>query len=199
MALSSLGTQERFDFPLSNLFEKERPMSKSSTVAVFDTIAQAEEGVRELTDKGIAAENISLIAKDMQCEKQVHGFVTSCDVAKQVAGNSAWFGGLCGVLVGGAFLWIPGVGPLVVAGSLTSALLGGIEGAVGGAALGGVLGWLSALGIGKQHIVKYEDHIKAGKYLLFVHGSKEEADKSQRILSGIENKEIHRHNGEAAA
>jgi hypothetical protein len=63
-------------------------MSKSSTVAVFDTIAQAEEGVRQLTDKGIAAESISLIAKDMQCEKQVHGFVTSCDVAKQVAGLS---------------------------------------------------------------------------------------------------------------
>jgi len=36
---------------------------------------------------------------------------------------------------------VPGVGPLVVAGSLTSALLGGVESSVGGAAAGGVLGW----------------------------------------------------------
>ena len=43
----------------------------------------------------------------------------------------------------------PALGPLIVAGSLASALLGGLEGAVAGAALTGTLGWLTTLGISK--------------------------------------------------
>jgi hypothetical protein len=173
-------------------------MSVPITVAAFGTIAEAEEAVRKLIDGGVSAEILSLVAKDMQCEKQVHGFVTSCDVAKKVATGSAWFGGLFGVLAGVAFIWVPGAGPLVVAGSLTSALLGGVEGAVGGAAAGGVLGWLSALGIEKKHIIKYEDHLKAGNYLVVVTGSVEDLEKADSILSGTENAALHLHTETAA-
>ncbi len=173
-------------------------MSVPITVAAFGTIAEAEEAVRKLIDGGVSAEIISLVAKDMQCEKQVHGFVTSCDVAKKAATGSAWLGGLFGVLAGAAFIWVPGAGPLVVAGSLTSTLLGGVEGAVGGAAAGGVLGWLSALGIEKKHIVKYEDHLKAGRYLLVVNGSLEDLKTADSILSDTKAEGLHLHT-EAAA
>jgi hypothetical protein len=151
-----------------------------------------------LIDGGVSAEIISIVAKDMQCEKQVHGFVTSCDVAKKTAAGSAWLGGLFGVLAGAAFIWVPGAGPLVVAGSLTSALLGGVEGAVAGATAGGVLGWLSALGIEKKHIVKYEDHLRAGRYLLVVNGFVEDLKTADSILSGIDNAGLHLHTEIAA-
>ena len=91
-------------------------------------------------------------------------------------------GGIFGLLVGAAFIWVPGVGPLVVAGSLASVLLGGLEGAVGGAALTGLLGWLTALGISKEHILKYEEHVKAGKYLVVAHGSADDVNKAKAIL-----------------
>jgi hypothetical protein len=173
-------------------------MSVPITVAAFGKVADAEEAVRKLIDGGVSAEIISLVAKDMQCEKQVHGFVTSCDVAKKTATGSAWLGGLFGVLAGAAFVWVPGAGPLVVAGSLTSTLLGSVEGAVGGAAAGGVLGWLGALGIGKKHIIKYEDHLKAGRYLLVVNGSVEDLETADSILTDIDNAGLHLHT-EAAA
>ena len=82
-------------------------MSVPITVAAFGTIAEAEEAVRKLIDGGVSAEIISLVAKDMQCEKQVHGFVTSCDVAKKAATGTAWLGGLFGVLAGAAVIWVP--------------------------------------------------------------------------------------------
>jgi hypothetical protein len=123
----------------------------------------------------------------------VHGFVTSCDVAKQTAAGGAWVGGLFGVLTGAAFLWVPGAGPLIVAGSLVSTLLGGVEGAVAGAATAGTLGWLSALGIGKKHIVKYEDHLKAGRYVLVVAGSREDLQKADAILSETNPAALHLH------
>jgi hypothetical protein len=173
-------------------------MSVPITVAAFTKIAEAEEAVRKLIDGGVSADKLSILAKDMQCEKQVHGFVTSCDVAKKTATGGAWLGGLFGVLAGAAFVWVPGAGPLVVAGSLASTLLGGVEGAVGAAAAGGVLGWLSALGIEKKHIVKYEDHLKASRYLLVVNGSLEDLKTADSILSDTENAGLHLHTELAA-
>jgi hypothetical protein len=63
----------------------------------------------------------------------------------------------------------------------------------GRAAAGGVLGWLSALGIEKKHIVKYEDHLKAGRYLLVVNGSFEDLKTADFILSETEHAGLHVH------
>ena len=156
--------------------------TESSVVAVYAHIDQAEDAVRKLGEGGFPIQHVSIIAQNLGTEKKVHGFVTSCDVAKSAARTGAWVGGIFGLLVGAAFLWVPGVGPLIVAGSLASAVLGGVEGAVAGAALTGVFGWLASLGISKQHILKYEEYVKAGKYLLIAHGTPEDAKKAQQIL-----------------
>jgi hypothetical protein len=166
---------------------------ESSVVAVFAHMDEAEDAVQKLDAGGFPVAKVSIIAQNLGTEKKVHGFVTSCDVAKSAARTGAWVGGIFGLLIGAAFLWVPGVGPLVVAGSLSSALLGGLEGAVGGAALTGLLGWLSALGISKQHILKYEESIKAGKYLVIAHGSPDEVGKAHRILEGIKAAQLDVH------
>jgi hypothetical protein len=145
---------------------------------------QAEEAVQALGKGGFPIQHVSILAQNLGTEKKVHGYVTSCDVAKSAAKTGAWVGGIFGLLVGAAFLWVPGVGPLVVAGSLTSALLGGVEGAVTGAAFTGLLGWLTSIGISKEHILKYEESIKAGKYLVVAHGSADDAKKAKAILEG---------------
>ena len=80
-----------------------------------------------------------------------------------------WAGGIFGVLVGAAFIWVPGFGPLIVAGSLGSMLIGGVEGAMAGAVVTGVLGWLVGLGIAREYVGKYEEAVKAGKYLIIAH------------------------------
>jgi hypothetical protein len=157
--------------------------TESSVVAVYAHIDQAEEAVRQLGVGGFPIQHVSIIAQNLGTEKKVHGFVTSCDVAKSSARTGAWVGGIFGLLVGAAFFWVPGVGPLIVAGSLGSAMLGGIEGAVAGAAVAGVFGWLASLGISKQHILKYEEYVKAGKYLVIAHGTPDDAKKAQQILA----------------
>jgi hypothetical protein len=170
---------------------------EQSVVGVYAHIDTAEEAVRQLAAGGFPADHVSIIARDLGTEKKVHGFVTSCDVAKESARTGAWVGGIFGLLVGAAFVWVPGVGPLVVAGSLTSALLGGLEGAVAGAAFSGMLGWLASLGISKQHILKYEEHVKAGKYLVIAHGTADEVARARQVLQGTAPTELNVH-GEAA-
>jgi hypothetical protein len=158
----------------------------------------AEAAVRALDAGKFPVKQISILAKDIQDERKVHGYVTACDVSKSGAATGAWVGGIFGLLVGAAFLWVPGVGPMIIAGSLTAALAGGAEGALAGAAAGGVLSGLAAWGIGKQHILKYEQTVKAGKYVVVAHGSPEEVAKAQAILQGTGAAEVTPHAPAAA-
>lgn len=166
---------------------------ENSVVHVYSHLDEAEDAVRKLGEGGFPIQHVSIVTKDLGTEKKVHGFVTSCDVAKSTAKTGAWVGGIFGLLVGAAFLWVPGVGPLVVAGSMASALLGGLEGALSGAAVTGMLGWLTTLGISKEHILKYEERVRAGKYLVICHGSPEDVSKAERILKGTAVEETNRH------
>lgn len=156
---------------------------ETSIVGVYEKMAAAEDAVRALDKGGFPIKQVSIVGKDLQSEKEVHGFITAGDIAKDGVGTGAWFGGLFGLLMGAAFIWLPGLGSLMVAGPFAAALLGGIEGAAAGAAGGGLLGALIGWGVSKQHIVKYEEHIKGGKYLVLARGSQEEIEKARNILS----------------
>jgi hypothetical protein len=174
--------------------KKEQAMSQeSSVIGVYANIDQADEAVQKLGQGGFPIQHVSVIAQNLGSERKVHGFVTSCDVAKSSARTGAWVGGIFGALVGAAFIWVPGVGPMIVAGSLAAALLGGVQGAVAGAAGAGVLGWLASLGISKQHIVKYEESIRAGKVLVIAHGTPDEIKKAQTILGDTAPTELTAH------
>jgi len=83
----------------------------------------------------------------------------------------AFWGGLWGILFGAAFFWIPGIGPLVVAGPLVSAIVGALEGAVAVGGLSALGAGLYSIGIPKDSIIKYESSVKSDKFLLVVHGS----------------------------
>src|SRR5262249_42276004 len=87
---------------------------------------------------------------------------------------------------------------LVVAGSLAAVLLGGVEGAVAGAALSGVLGWLLGLGISREKILKYEEAVKAGKFLVVAHGPAEQVERAREILAASRPEKLDRHDPEAA-
>ena len=157
-------------------------MAEQSVVGVYDTMTRAEEALRALDRGAFPVTQISIIGSDLQSEKEVHGFITAGDVAKTGAGTGAWVGGLFGLLAGTALIFVPGFGPLLVAGPFAASLLGGIEGALAGAAGGGLLGALAGWGVSKERIPKYEEQVKAGKYLLVAHGSREDVARAEALL-----------------
>jgi uncharacterized membrane protein len=164
-----------------------------SVVGVYSSVADAEEAIEKLNNDGFPINQVSIVAQDLESEKQVHGFVTAGDIAKGGAVSGAWMGGIFGLLVGAAFLWVPGFGPLLVAGPLAAALLAGIEGTVAGAAGGGLLGALLGWGISKKHILKYEEVIKGGDYLVIAHGSEEEVKRAHAVLDNTKADELNMH------
>jgi len=174
------------------------PQAKTqSVVGVYHTMTEAEGAVRMLDRGGFPIRQVSIAAKNLESEKEVHGYITAGDVARKGAVAGAWVGGLFGLLVGAAFLWVPGFGPLVIAGPLSAILLGGVEGAIAGAAGGSVLGVLAGWGVSRQHIIKYEEQLKGGKYLVIAHGSADQVAKARNVLQSTGADELNLHSSSA--
>ena len=158
-------------------------MSKENVaVAIFNTHVEAENAVKELQKSGFDMKKLSIVGKDYHTEEQVVGYYHTGDRMKYWGKLGAFWGGLWGILFGAAFFWIPGIGPLVVAGPLVSSIIGGLEGAVAVGGLTALGAGLYSLGIPKDSIINYESSIKSDKFLLVVHGSGDELAKAKDIL-----------------
>jgi hypothetical protein len=92
------------------------------------------------------------------------------------------------MLFGSAFLIIPGIGPVVAAGSIVAWIVASLEGAVVVGGVSALGAGLFSLGIPKNSVVKYETSIKAGKFVLVAHGTAGEVAKARDLLktSGAE-------------
>jgi len=154
----------------------------SAIIATYDTHPQAEEAVRELDRSGFDMKRLSIIGKGYHSEEHPVGFYTRGDRMKNWGGLGLFWGALWGMLLGAAFFWIPGIGPLGVAGPFVHVLVGGAEGAavVGGASVVGAA--LMSLGVPKDGIIKYESSLRADKYLLIVHGNAGELEQARQII-----------------
>jgi hypothetical protein len=169
-------------------------MSKNNAVvATYHTHVQAEAAVKELQQAGFDMKKLSIVGKDYHTDQHVVGYYNVGDRMKYWGKLGAFWGGLWGLLFGSAFFWVPGVGPLLVAGPLAAAIIGGLEGAV-------VVGGFSALGAGlysigipKDSVLKYETAIKTDKYLLVAHGTMDEVRKAAEILEASDAHEVDMH------
>jgi uncharacterized membrane protein len=158
-------------------------MSKENVgIAIFNTHGEAENVVKELQKSGFDMKKLSIVGKDYHTEEQVVAYYNTGDRMKYWGKLGAFWGGLWGILFGAAFFWIPGIGPLVVAGPLVSAIVGALEGAVAVGGLSALGAGLYSIGIPKDSIIKYESSVKSDKFLLVVHGSGDDLAKAKDIL-----------------
>ncbi len=161
----------------------------SSVVAVYPDHASAERAVRLVHQGGFAMSDLSIVGRDFQVSEEPVGFVTTGDFASAGAGTGAWVGGLFGLLVGAAFLILPGVGPVIIAGPLSAALLGGRGGRPGRRGIGALGGALVGWGVPKDQALKYETQVKAGKFLVIARGKRPRTIEKAKALLGPETPE----------
>lgn len=169
--------------------------STLSVVGVYDDVQQAETAIQRLVDSGVPARNISIVAQGLQSEARLNGFVTTGDVAKTGAKIGAWVGGIFGLLSGVAVLFVPGVGPIVALGPLAAGALGAAETAAFSGIFGAILGHFMS----KERIPKFEAHVRAGRTLLVVHGSRDEVQRAAGVLHDTGARDVTENDTAAAA
>ena len=111
------------------------------------------------------------------------GYYNVGDRMKVWGKTGAFWGGVWGLFFGSAFFWVPGLGPLLVAGPLVSWIVGALEGAVVVGGLSAIGASLYSLGIPKDSILQYETDLKAGKFVLLAHGSVDDVARAKDILT----------------
>ncbi len=142
---------------------------------------------------------LSIVGKGYHTDESVVGFYNTGDRMKHWGKGGAFWGGLWGLIVGAAFFMVPGIGPVLVAGSLGAAIIGALEGAVVVGGLSAIGAGLYSLGIPKNSVIEYETAIKTDKFLVIAHSTAEEVEKARRILQTTNPASMETHVGENAA
>ena len=157
-------------------------------IGVFSTKQDAELALNELRDSGFPMDKVSVIAKDEGKEsiqgtdlnkRPGHEVVKGAEVGS-ITGTV--FGLLAGLLVGVSALTIPGLGSVVVAGTIVETLATTLAGAGVGAASGGLIGALTGLGIPGNRAKVYSDRLTQGDYLIIVEGKSDEVMRAEMLL-----------------
>jgi len=112
-----------------------------STVATYSTHTAAEEAIKELQQSGFDMKKLSIVGRDYHTDEHVVGYYNVGDRMKAWGKAGVFWGWIWGCLFGSAFFFVPGIGPLMVAGPLVVWIVAALENAV-------VVGGLSAVGAG---------------------------------------------------
>lgn len=165
----------------------------NTTIGVFADHASAEAAVRKLATEGFAMKDLSIVGKGYHADEKVMGFYNMGDRVQFWGSRGALWGGLWGFFVGGMFLTVPVVGPVMVLGYLAAAAMSALEGAV-------MLGGLSAIGaalygsgIPKNSVIQYETALEADNFLVMARGSKDDMARAKNVLEQGKAARVHTH------
>jgi hypothetical protein len=154
----------------------------NSVVAIYHNHIDAEEAIKELQKAGFDMKKLSIVGKDYHTEENVVGYYNTGERMATWGKFGAFWGWVWGVVFGSAFLFIPGIGPVMIGGPLLTWILGALETAA-------IVGGLSALGAGlvsigipKDSVLRYESALKADKFMLLAHGTPTEVENAKVIL-----------------
>lgn len=151
-------------------------------VGVFSAREQAERAAQQLRQEGFNRE-ISIVVKDNNQQQQGRDNTT---MSNDSVADGATMGALGGFALGAGALAIPGVGPILAAGTLASALTGAAAGGIGGA--------LIDLGIPEVESKEYESDVKSGKALITVEcGDDNKARKASQVLQNNGAEKVRQH------
>jgi hypothetical protein len=128
-----------------------------------------------------------MLSRNTYIDEHAVGYYSTGDRMKYWGKLGAIWGGFWGLLLGSAFFVIPGIGPVLVAGSAVAWIVGVLEGAVVVGGLSAVGAALYSIGIPKDSIVQYETDLKTDKFLLvcawYSHGSRQGKEYSRNHTS----------------
>lgn len=159
-------------------------------VGIFDSYNQAEGAARQIKEKGLRTDDISIVAKGG--EEKAGGTSATMGTTGRTATmgkesraqndnisdgvvTGGILGGLAGLLIGAGSMVIPGLGIVAAAGPIT--------GLLSGAVTGGVVGGLVDLGIPENRSKQYESEIKSGRVLFSMRTDEDKVGQVSSILT----------------
>ncbi len=154
---------------------------EGTVIGVFKSESQAEKAVGEVRQRGLATEDVSIIAREAGRERGGRGReergggmrMGGQDVSEGVATGGV-LGGAAGLLAGAGAMTIPGIGPILAAGPIAAALSGAVT--------GGIAGGLVDYGIPAERGRHYEEQVKQGNIVAVARTRQDRTDEVAQIF-----------------
>jgi len=160
---------------------------RKAVAALFPSAAEGQKAVMALKAKGISADQIGVAMRDRDAQGAVMeetGTHATSGAVKGAVGGGV-LGGIAGFLVGVGALAIPGIGPVVSAGILSTVLgtagATAVAGAAVGGTVGGVAGALVGLGIPHEEAKYFDEGFRKGGMLVTVNTSGNASEVAQML------------------
>ncbi len=158
---------------------------------VFSDPQQAEQSLNELKASGFPMDHVSVVVKQADKDDQLGEVEVSDHIGDQnvktplgVVKDTFAASSLGFMLAGLTSLALPGIGPILAAGSLGAALVATTASTgVGALAANHVVKALTQLGIPQAEASVYSDHLIQGDYLVMVEGQQDELQNAEQIFS----------------
>lgn len=165
-------------------------MAAKNVVGLFDNSSDAQAALQDLRDAGFTGDDISFVANNARGDYGDYSDTGRGDTDSEAAEGAgvgatggAVLGGLAGLLVGLGALAIPGIGPVIAAGTLATTLGSTALGAGIGAAAGGLTGALVGAGIPEEDANVYSEGVRRGGALITVRADDDdEANRAADIM-----------------
>lgn len=170
-----------------------------TVVAVFADHPAAEAAIKKLTGAGFDMKDLSVVGKGYHTDEKVVGFYNAGDRIKFWGTRGAFWGGFWGLFLGGLFVTVPVVGPVVVLGYLAAIAIAAIENAVIVGGISALAAALYSIGIPKDSVIQYETALKADGFLVMAHGSAADIARAKTILGSVNPSRVDVHTGTKAA
>jgi hypothetical protein len=165
-----------------------------TVVGLFERRVDAEEAVRRLQDAGFAADSIGVAMRDPEHAGELAAEAGVGDISAEAATAGALSGAGVGALVGlalvGSTLVLPGIGAILVGGSLATGAVtaagttaAALTGAGIGAASGGLIGGLVGAGIPEHEAREHFSSVERGDVLVTVQTTDDRAPRARQILA----------------
>ncbi len=154
-----------------------------TVVALYDDIQTAHDVLQALSQEGFYRDDMSVIGYDPEgryadyIETEVEP-VGESEVAAG-AGIGAVIGAIGGLMVGLSALVVPGVGPVIAAGSIATTLLGAGVGAVAG----GLIGALVEAGVPEEEAEYYAEAVRRGGYLVLLNTVEDRVPEAVEVMN----------------
>ena len=155
----------------------------NAVVAIYKSHAEAEAAIKELQHSGFDMKKLSIVGRDYHTDENVVGYYNTGDRMKYWGTRGAFWGGLWGWLFSSAAFFIPGFGPILVAGPLVGWIVGALEGAVIVGGVSAIGAGIYSIGIPKNGVLQYETALKTDKFVVIAHGTAEEAAHARASLN----------------
>jgi hypothetical protein len=182
---SDLPSTQSAKTPRSRKWEsKPSKDGRNAVINIYGSHLTAEAAVEELQKGNFDGAKLAIVSREY-----LDGYRAGGERMKFWTWRGILWGGFAGLLVSAGFLWVPGVRPLSVGGPLLNVMLCVIQGAVVGGGLSALVAGLLprvtlfVLGIPSANLLKHETAFKAGKCLLIMRGTEEEAAEARDIIS----------------